>query len=134
MLPLEQNRRSEASVQLHLVRAWHEPNRAQLCLPYWPPGAKRTDDYSLRQCRSNHGVRYGGSCRIHGNKEVESACIAVAGCSRTDPELRMAPNSDAAYVSLSCRMSTLKMEWQSAEDTRRKMAEKSAESARLQHC
>ena len=59
----------------------------------------------------------------------------LAGCSRTDPELRMAPNSDAAaYVSLSCRMSTLKMEWQSAEDTRRKMAEKSAESARLQHC
>ena len=35
----------------------------------------------------------------------------LAGCSRTDPELRMAPNSDAAaYVSLPCRMSTLKME------------------------
>jgi hypothetical protein len=34
----------EASVQLHAVRAWHEPNRAQLCLPNWPPGAKRTHD------------------------------------------------------------------------------------------
>jgi len=34
----------EASVQLHAVRAWHEPNRAQLSLPNWPPGAKRTHD------------------------------------------------------------------------------------------
>jgi len=42
----------------------------------------------------------------------------LAGCSRTDPERRMAPNSDAAaYVSLSCRMSTLKMEAGSLQRT-----------------
>ncbi|OQU78610.1 hypothetical protein SORBI_3008G009500 [Sorghum bicolor] len=59
-------------------------------------------------------------CRIHGNKEL--------GLLAAEQILRMAPNSDGAYVSLS-HVYAEDGDWQSAEDTRRKMAENQVQKA-----
>ncbi|CAD6270817.1 unnamed protein product [Miscanthus lutarioriparius] len=59
-------------------------------------------------------------CRIHGNKEL--SLLAA------EQILRMAPNSDGAYVSMS-HVYAEDGDWQSAEDTRRKMAQNQVQKA-----
>ncbi|XP_066357482.1 pentatricopeptide repeat-containing protein At4g13650-like [Miscanthus floridulus] len=59
-------------------------------------------------------------CRIHGNKEL--SLLAA------EQILRMVPNSDGAYVSLS-HVYAEDGDWQSAEDARRKMAENQVQKA-----
>lgn len=59
-------------------------------------------------------------CRIHGNKEL--------GLLASEQILRMAPNSDGAYVSLS-HVYAEDGDWRSAEDARRKMAENQVHKA-----
>jgi pentatricopeptide repeat protein len=59
-------------------------------------------------------------CRIHGNKE-----LSVLAAQQI---LRMVPNSDGAYVSLS-HVYAEDGDWQSAEDARRKMAENQVHKA-----
>lgn len=53
-------------------------------------------------------------CRIHGDKEL--------GVLAAEQILRIAPSSDGTYVSLS-NVYADDGEWQSAEETRRRMAE-----------